>query len=126
MTLYKWSQTAASDATADPTINWAEGQAPSSVNDSARAMTAATAKYRDDIAGAIVTSGTSTAYAVSSYEVFAGPSQRPGDRFHAAHHQRRDGDAERGFARREAVAHVSECGPAIRRSHSGDAICCGL
>jgi microcystin-dependent protein len=70
MTLYKWSQTAASDATADSTINWAEGQSPSSVNDSARAMMAATAKYRDDIAGAIVTGGTSTAYTVSSYEVF--------------------------------------------------------
>jgi microcystin-dependent protein len=70
MTLYKWSQTASSDATADSTINWAEGQAPSSVNDSARAMMAATAKYRDDIAGAIVTGGTSTAYTVSSYEVF--------------------------------------------------------
>lgn len=70
MTLYKWSQTASSDATADPTINWAEGQAPSSINDSARAMMAATAKYRDDIAGAIVTSGTSIAYAVSSYQTF--------------------------------------------------------
>jgi microcystin-dependent protein len=70
MTLYKWSQTASSDATADPTINWAEGQAPSSINDSARAMMAATAKYRDDIAGAIVTGGTSTAYAVSSFQVF--------------------------------------------------------
>jgi hypothetical protein len=70
MTLYKWSQTASADATADSTINWAEGQAPSSVNDSARAMMAATAKYRDDIAGAIVTAGTSTAYTVSSYEVF--------------------------------------------------------
>ncbi|MBV9064271.1 MAG: tail fiber protein [Methylobacteriaceae bacterium] len=70
MTLYKWSQTAASDATADSTINWAEGQAPSSINDSARAMMAATAKYRDDIAGAIVTAGTSTAYTVSSYEAF--------------------------------------------------------
>ncbi len=70
MTLYKWSQTAASDATADSTINWAEGQAPSSINDSARAMMAATAKYRDDIAGAIVTGGTSTAYTVSSFEVF--------------------------------------------------------
>ena len=70
MTLYKWSQTAAADATADTSINWQEGQAPSSVNDSARAMMAATAKYRDDIAGAIVTSGTSTAYAVNSYQVF--------------------------------------------------------
>jgi fatty acid/phospholipid biosynthesis enzyme len=70
MTFYKWSQTASADATADSTINWAEGQAPSSVNDSARAMMAATAKYRDDIAGAIVTGGTSTAYTVTSYEVF--------------------------------------------------------
>lgn len=70
MTLYKWSQTASADATADGTINWSEGQSPSSVNDSARAMMAATAKYRDDIAGAIVTGGTSTAYTVSSYEVF--------------------------------------------------------
>lgn len=70
MTLYKWSQTASADATADSTINWAEGQSPSSVNDSARAMMAAIAKHRDDIAGAIVTSGTSTAYVVNSYQVF--------------------------------------------------------
>jgi microcystin-dependent protein len=70
MTLYKWSQTASTDATADPTINWAEGQAPSSINDSGRAMMAAAAKYRDDIAGAIVTSGTSTAYTVSTFQVF--------------------------------------------------------
>jgi microcystin-dependent protein len=70
MTFYKWSQTASADATADSTINWAEGQAPSSVNDSARAMMAASAKYRDEIAGEIVTSGTSTAYAVTSYQAF--------------------------------------------------------
>jgi microcystin-dependent protein len=78
MTLYKWSQTASADATADSTINWAEGQAPSSVNDSARAMMAATAKYRDDIAGAILTSGTSTAYIVSSYQVFDTPAHLNG------------------------------------------------
>ncbi|MGJ5019383.1 phage tail protein [Bradyrhizobium oligotrophicum] len=70
MTLYRWSQTASADATADPTINWSEGQVPSSINDSARAMMAATAKYRDDIAGAIATSGTSTAYAVTSNQQF--------------------------------------------------------
>src|SRR4051794_10034080 len=70
MTLYKWSQTASADASADSTINWAEGQSPSSVNDSARAMMAATAKYRDDISGAIVTGGTATAYTVTSYQVF--------------------------------------------------------
>jgi microcystin-dependent protein len=33
-------------------------------------MMAATAKYRDDIAGAIVTGGTSTGYTVSSYQSF--------------------------------------------------------
>lgn len=67
---YLWSQTAASNATADPTVNWAEGQSPSSVNDSARAMMASTAAFRDDISGAIATGGTSTAYTVSSYQVF--------------------------------------------------------
>lgn len=78
MTLYKWSQTASADATADSTINWAEGQSPSSVNDSARAMMAAIAKYRDDVAGAIVTSGTNTAYAVNTYQVFQSLSQLNG------------------------------------------------
>ena len=38
--LHLWSRTAASNATADSSINWAEGQSPSSVNDSARAMMA--------------------------------------------------------------------------------------
>lgn len=70
MAWYNWSQTAATNATADATINWAEGQAPSSVNDSARAMMAATAKYRDDIAGGITTGGSSTAYTVTSFSNF--------------------------------------------------------
>jgi microcystin-dependent protein len=70
MTLYKWSKTAENNATADPSINWQEGQAPSSVNDSGRAMMASIAKHRDDVAGAIVTGGTATAYTVASYEAF--------------------------------------------------------
>lgn len=68
---YNWSRTAASNATADSAIGWAEGQAPSSVNDSARAMMAVIKKHDDDIAGAIVTGGTSTAYTVTSYSVFS-------------------------------------------------------
>lgn len=71
MTFYKWSQTAASNATADATINWAEGQAPSSVNDSARGMMAAAAKWRDDIMGAgLLTAGSSTAYTLTSNQIF--------------------------------------------------------
>jgi microcystin-dependent protein len=70
MSFWKWSRTASSNATADATINWAEGQAPSSVNDSARAMMAAAAKFRDDISGAMTTGGTSTAYTVTSFQGF--------------------------------------------------------
>lgn len=67
---FNWSRTAASNANADSTVNWAEGQAPSSVNDSARAMMASTAAYRDDVAGAISTGGTSAAYTLTSYQIF--------------------------------------------------------
>jgi microcystin-dependent protein len=70
MSFWKWSRTAASNATADGSINWAEGQAPSTVNDSARAMMAAASKYRDDVAGAIATAGTSSAYTLASFQVF--------------------------------------------------------
>ncbi len=64
-----WSQTAASNASADSSVNWAEGMAPSAVNDSARATMASVAKWRDDLSGSIVTTGTSTAYAVTSNQV---------------------------------------------------------
>lgn len=70
MPFWKWSKTSASNASADPAINWAEGQAPSSVNDSARSMMARLAEWRDDITGAIITGGTSTAYTVASNQVF--------------------------------------------------------
>jgi hypothetical protein len=49
--MYSWSQTAASNSTADTAINWAEGQLPSTVNDSARGMMSVLAKWRDDISG---------------------------------------------------------------------------
>lgn len=65
-----WSQTAANNATFDPSVGWAEGMAPSSVNDSARAEMASVAKWRDDISGAIATGGTSTALTVTSYQGF--------------------------------------------------------
>lgn len=65
---FRWSRTPASNASA--TYTWAEGMAPSSVNDSARGIMSDAAQYRDDISGAIVTGGTSTAYTVTSYSTF--------------------------------------------------------
>ena len=70
MPVYIWSQTASANATADSTINWSEGQAPSTVNDSARAEMAAVAKYRDDNNGSLVTGGTSTAYTLATASGF--------------------------------------------------------
>jgi microcystin-dependent protein len=70
MPVWKWSKTASSNATADSTINWAEGMAPSAVNDSARAEMAAVAKWRDDISGTITTGGSSTAYTVATNSVY--------------------------------------------------------
>lgn len=66
MTLWKWSPTAATNDDVDSTINWQEGQSPGSVNNSARAMMAAVAKYRDDLSGNLVTGGTSTAYTLTT------------------------------------------------------------
>jgi microcystin-dependent protein len=70
MPVYKWSQTSNSNATADSTVNYSEGQAPSSLNDSARAAMAAIAMWRDDISGAIATTGTSSAYLLTSASSF--------------------------------------------------------
>ena len=70
MAFWKWSRTASSNATADNTVNWAEGMAPSAVNDSARAMMARLAEWRDDISGTIATAGTATAYTVASNQGF--------------------------------------------------------
>lgn len=66
-----WSKTAASNATADSAVNWAEGMAPSAVNDSARSEMASVAKWRDDLNGTITTSGTSTAYTLTSNQGLA-------------------------------------------------------
>ncbi len=88
MAWYSWSRTAANNGTADSTINWQEGMAPSAVNDSGRAMMARTADYRDDVAGSLLTTGTSTAFIITSNEVFDTLAHLSGQtltiRFHTA------------------------------------------
>jgi microcystin-dependent protein len=72
--VYDWSQTPASNNTADTgsDVQWSEGMSPSDVNDSARAMMAEIRKFLDDL-GASATSatlqtsaGTSTAYTLTT------------------------------------------------------------
>jgi hypothetical protein len=69
--LQSWSKTAASNSTADSNVNWAEGQTPGSVNNSARAEMASAAMWRDDNAGMITTGGTSTAYTATSNQTLS-------------------------------------------------------
>lgn len=66
--IWQWSTTAATNATADPSINWSEGMSPSSVNDSARAMMSAIAAWRNDISAVNTTAGSSTAYTLATSE----------------------------------------------------------
>jgi hypothetical protein len=73
-----WSKTAANNATADSTVNWAEGMSPSAVNDSARAEMASVAKWRDDISGTVTTGGSSTAYTITTNQSFASASAMSG------------------------------------------------
>ncbi|WP_208436928.1 phage tail protein [Bartonella taylorii] len=53
--IYDWSLIASENAYADEIINWAEGQPPSSVNDSARAMMQRIKEYLLDSSGVIDT-----------------------------------------------------------------------
>jgi len=61
-----WSTTAATNATADPLINWAEGQPRASVNNSARSQMAAHAKKRNLENGSITTGGAANAQTFTS------------------------------------------------------------
>lgn len=70
--LYSWSQTDASNATADSTINLAEGQTPGSLNNSMRALMGRVADWRDDLAGVkpsnatMATTGSANAQALTT------------------------------------------------------------
>lgn len=69
----RWSKTAGLNASADAGVNWAEGMAPSAVNDSGRGEMASVAMYRDDISGTITTGGSSTAFTITTNQGFGTP-----------------------------------------------------
>ncbi len=64
-----WSQTAASNANSDSGVNWAEGMAPSAVNDSARGEMASAAMFRDDNNGSLAGTLSTATYSVTSNQV---------------------------------------------------------
>lgn len=77
---WQWSKVANNNAGADPTINWAEGMSPSSINDSARAMMARSAECRDDISGLLQTTGGPTAFSVTTNQgLYVSPLVVPQD-----------------------------------------------
>ena len=73
-----WSATAASNNSASPD-GFPEAMAPSGVNDSAREVMAAVARYRADTDGVASSSGSANAYVLASATTYAAYAQ--GDRF---------------------------------------------
>ncbi len=66
-TVLDWSQTASANDVSDASINWVEGQAASTVNNSARALMAQIAKWLSDQgAGKRTTAGSGNAYTITN------------------------------------------------------------
>src|SRR5258708_13548977 len=64
--LYAWSTTAATNASSDSTINFAEGQLPGTLNDSDRAAMPLHAPFLADNNGSLTTAGSASAQTVTS------------------------------------------------------------
>ena len=69
--IYDWSSTASSNSNADSDINWAEGQDPGTVNDSARVMMKRNRDFVTDIGGSLTTGGTANAITVTAASGFS-------------------------------------------------------
>lgn len=68
--IYDWSTIAADNATADSGVNWAEGQAPSTVNNSARVMMQRNKELLNDIGGITAVAGTTNALTLTAASAF--------------------------------------------------------
>lgn len=79
--VWQWSTSADNNGNADPAINFKEGQSPSSLNDSARALMAQIALWRRDFGAFQVTGGTASAYTITSNEGFTSAASMDGATF---------------------------------------------
>ncbi len=68
--IYDWSTTAASNANSDSGINFAEGQAPSTVNNSSRQLMGRVAELVSDIGGTQTFGGTADALTLTAKSAF--------------------------------------------------------
>lgn len=69
--IYDWSLLAASNANSDDNINWAEGQPPSSVNNSARSMMQRVRELISDLGGITAATGTANIITFAAKSSFA-------------------------------------------------------
>jgi hypothetical protein len=68
--IYDWSMVAANNANSDSAINWQEGQAPSTVNNSARQLEARVAEILADMGGALAAGGSANVITVTANSAF--------------------------------------------------------
>lgn len=68
--IYDWSTVNATNATADADLTWAEGQAASTVNNSARQMMVRGKEFVTDIGGSLTVAGTANAITMTAQSSF--------------------------------------------------------
>lgn len=68
--IYSWDTTAANNGNADGDINFAEGQAPSTLNNSNRQVMARVAEFIDDLGSNVTVAGTANAITVATKSAF--------------------------------------------------------
>lgn len=70
MSIHSWSSTASNNGTADPGINFAEGQLAATLNDSNRVVMKRIKDFKDDISAKTASTGSSNAYLLTTSDGF--------------------------------------------------------
>ena len=65
-----WSENASLNADADSTINFVEGQAANTLNNSCRGVMAGVAGFKKDVSGQLISTGSATAFALTTYATY--------------------------------------------------------